>query len=86
MEIYSQTYLIQSIINKLIKEEQEKIKNALRQKPKGYFEIEPAYRSFDGEFYTDVEVEPNQEKTSRTNANKKDPIIKPNGNNNLDLR
>ncbi|MBH08807.1 MAG: hypothetical protein CMG74_00360 [Candidatus Marinimicrobia bacterium] len=66
-------------------EEQEKIKNALRQKPKGYFEIEPAYRSFDGEFYTDVEVEPNQEKTSRTNANKKDPIIKPNGNNNLDL-
>jgi len=41
-------------------EEQSKIRDALREKPKGYFESKPGYRSFDGEVYTDIAEAPDK--------------------------
>tara|TARA_Y100000590_G_scaffold159432_1_gene182899 strand:- start:16669 stop:18972 length:2304 start_codon:yes stop_codon:yes gene_type:complete len=43
-------------------EEQSKIRDALREKPKGYFKPKPGYQSFDGEIYEDVAEAPKEEK------------------------
>lgn len=52
-------------------EEQSKIRDALREKPKGYFESKPGYRSFDGEVYTDIAEAP--DKSQETEQKPKDP-------------
>ena len=52
-------------------EEQSKIRDALREKPKGYFESKPGYKSFDGEVYTDIAEAP--DKSQEAEQKPKDP-------------